>query len=309
MWQRSKRGSKERGNEANGAVASSSNLVFDIGLHRGDDSAFYLHLGYRVVGIEANPLLARGCSQRFEKEIREGRMKVVNAGVLAESGEFVFYRNLTDDGWSSFVPKMGQYGGKWEELLVPSLTTQQLVQEYGKPFFIKVDIQGKDLEVLRTLTCATAPPYISLELNCVDPIIEALIDLGYSSFKFVNGKTYRPNPPIFQHEFGWRLLRKTGRLFPPIRKAIAQLPPQFRRKSEYDPPYKYSPDGYGFTDHSSGPFGEQAAGPWLGGDVALSRFRRLANQYRRDHVEESLWWDVHARHRSYTPQLWSVDGS
>jgi FkbM family methyltransferase len=72
-------------------------LVFDIGLHNGDDSAYYLHLGYRVVGLEANPLLTAQCTQRFEKEIGQGRMTVVNAGVLKQAGTFTFYRNLVND--------------------------------------------------------------------------------------------------------------------------------------------------------------------------------------------------------------------
>ena len=59
-------------------------LVFDIGLHNGDDAAYYLDLGYLVVGVEANPLLAAQCTLRFENEIRQGRMKVINAGVLKE---------------------------------------------------------------------------------------------------------------------------------------------------------------------------------------------------------------------------------
>lgn len=56
-------------------------------------------------------------------------MNVINTGVLKEPGEFTFYRNLTDDGWSSF-----------------------------------------------------SPAYVSLELNYADPIVERLIELGYSAF-------------------------------------------------------------------------------------------------------------------------------
>jgi hypothetical protein len=37
-------------------------LVFDLGLHNGDDAAYYLDLGYLVVGVEANLLLAGATS-------------------------------------------------------------------------------------------------------------------------------------------------------------------------------------------------------------------------------------------------------
>jgi len=277
------------------------NLVFDIGLHEGNDAAYYLHLGYRVVGVEANPLLADRCGRRFESEIRQGRMTVVNSGLLKEPGDFTFYRNLLDDGWSSFEPEKGRKGGGWEELVVSCVTTRQLIAEYGKPFFMKVDIEGVDIQALHSITPDIAPAYVSLELNDTDPILERLIDLGYSTFKFVDGETYRPTPPIFDHQIVWRLLRKAGRLVPPVRKTISRLPQRLRPKSEWNPPGKYSPDGYPFAAHSSGPFGEQAAGSWLAADGALRWFRVLRDNYRREGKERLLWWDVHARHSSALP--------
>jgi len=271
-------------------------LVFDIGLHNGDDAAYYLDLGYLVVGVEANPLLAARCTQRFENEIHQARLKVINAGVLKESGEFIFYRNLREDGWSSFQPERGKKGGAWEELKIPCITTQQLIAEHGKPFFMKVDIEGADLQALHSLTTATAPAYVSLELNCADPILERLIELGYSSFKFVNGETYWPTPPILEQQIGWRLLRKIGRLAPFVRNSICRLPQRLRPNSEYDPPGKYSPAGYAFGRYSSGPFGEEAAGSWLNSAAALRWFGVLKNKYRRAAKEDVFWWDVHARH-------------
>jgi len=276
-------------------------MVFDIGLNNGDDAAYYLNLGFRVVGIEANPLLAAQCTRRFENEIRQGRMKVVNAGVLNEPGEFTFYRNLTDHGWSSFRPDCGKKGGKWDELIIRCVTTQQLIAEHGKPFFMKVDIEGADFQTLHSLTTDSAPAYVSLELNYADPIVERLIDLGYSDFKFVNGETYRPTPPIFDHQPGWRLLRKLGRVAPFVRSGISRLPERLRPNSEYDPPGKYSPDGYPFGLHSSGPFGERAAGSWLSPAAAVRRWSGLKEKYRKDGKTNQIWWDVHARHAQVDP--------
>jgi FkbM family methyltransferase len=276
-------------------------IVFDIGLCDGDDAAYYLDLGYVVVGVEANPLLAAQCTLRFENEIRQGRMKVVNAGVLKEPGEFTFYRNLRDYALSSFLPARGKAGGEWEELKIPCVTTQQLIEKHRKPFFMKVDIEGADFQALDSITSATAPAYVSLELNSFDPILERLTELGYSAFKFVNGETFWPAPPIFAYQIGWRFLRKVGRLAPFVRKGISRLPQRFRPNSEYDPPGKYSPAGYPFGLHSSGPFGEEAAGAWLTYAAALRWFGILKNNYRRADMENSVWWDVHARHSSRNP--------
>jgi FkbM family methyltransferase len=284
--------------EAENSNSRDRSLVFDIGLHNGDDSAYYLHLGHRVVGIDANPLLVAQCTRRFENEIQQGRMKVVNAGVLKEPGEFTFYRNLRDDGWSSFLEEKGKHEGEWEELKIPCVTTQQLIEEYGKPYYMKVDIEGADLQALDSLTPATAPSYVSLELNCVDPFVERMIELGYTSFKFVDGKTYWPTPQIFDHQVGWRVLRRVGRVAPFIRSGIARLPLRLRPNSEYDPPGKYSPGGYEFGRYSSGPLGEQAAGSWRTGESALRWFSKLKDNFRRAGKEDVFWWDVHARHSS-----------
>jgi len=272
-------------------------LVFDIGLHNGDDAAYYLHLGYRVVGIEANPLLSAQCTLRFKDEIRQGRMTVINKGVLKEPGVFTFYRNLLDDGWSSFQPRKGKEEGEWEEMAIPCVTSLQLIAEQGKPFFMKVDIEGADLQALDSLTPSTTPAYVSLELNYTDRIIERLIELGYSAFKFVDGETYWPTPPILDYQVGWRVLRRAGRHAPFIRNGISRLPQRFRAKSEWNPPGKYSPDHYQFTSYNSGPFGEQAAGSWMTPGAALRWFEALKNHYWRA-GREALWWDVHARHSS-----------
>jgi FkbM family methyltransferase len=273
-------------------------LVFDIGLNNGDDAAYYLHLGYRVVGVEANPLLAAQCSQRFEREVRTGQIKVVNAGILRRPGVFTFYRSLQEDGWSTFEPNIHRKPGEWEELQVCCITTQQLIADHGQPFFIKVDIEGADFQVLETIAPETAPAYISLELNPMDPFIDQLIALGYTAFKFVDGLNFRPTPPVFNHQLGWRLLRRVGRAVPIFHAMMCRLPQPLRAKREWNPPGKYSPDGYRFEDQCSGPFGERAAGPWISADAASRFLRQLKDDYRRAGKLNELWWDVHARHLS-----------
>ena len=32
-------------------------LIYDVGAHKGENSDFYLRLGFRVVAVEANPML------------------------------------------------------------------------------------------------------------------------------------------------------------------------------------------------------------------------------------------------------------
>src|SRR2546422_1355163 len=66
-------------------------LVFDIGVNNGDDTAHYLRRGFRVVGVDANPAMIASCEQRFAAEIRAGRLVLVNAGLAAEEGVASFF--------------------------------------------------------------------------------------------------------------------------------------------------------------------------------------------------------------------------
>lgn len=268
--------------------------VFDIGMHAGDDTAYYLHLGYRVVGVDANPARVADCLRRFSAEVSDGRVVAVNVGIGRERGTFPFYRNLRNDGNSTFCrPTYDE--GLWERIEVECVPMAWLVEKYGKAFFVKSDIEGADFQVLSGLTRETAPKYISLELNLRDPFVTRLSELGYTAFKFVDGETYRATEHIFRHEWGWRTLRKIGRRFPPVRRFVRGLPRSIRpRKDEWDDPGIYNPDGYPYTSSCSGPFGERAAGEWIDAEAALARHRRLLGVHRRA-GQAMVWWDIHAR--------------
>lgn len=49
-------------------------LIYDVGLHDGQDSAYYLSKGYRVVAIEASPDFAQHAEQQFRAEIAAQRL-------------------------------------------------------------------------------------------------------------------------------------------------------------------------------------------------------------------------------------------
>jgi len=53
-------------------------LIFDVGMHNGEDTEFYLSRGFRVVGVEANPDLVRGLEKKFAAEIADGRVTIVD---------------------------------------------------------------------------------------------------------------------------------------------------------------------------------------------------------------------------------------
>ena len=49
-----------------------ADLIYDLGMHVGQDTEFYLKKGFRVVAVEANPILAELGASRFQSEIDVG---------------------------------------------------------------------------------------------------------------------------------------------------------------------------------------------------------------------------------------------
>ena len=46
-------------------------LIYDVGMHQGEDTDYYLKKGFRVIAFEAEPNLVASCQKRFEVEIKK----------------------------------------------------------------------------------------------------------------------------------------------------------------------------------------------------------------------------------------------
>ena len=62
-------------------------LIYDIGMHNGDDTAFYVSQGYRVVAVEADPAQAEVGRRRFAAEIAKGQVHIVEAAIGPNHGQ------------------------------------------------------------------------------------------------------------------------------------------------------------------------------------------------------------------------------
>lgn len=161
-------------------------LVFDLGLHVGQDTAFYLKKGFRVVAVEANPDLVAAARTRFAKPIKKGRLIVEPRGVAATSGAADFFVNRADDAWSSFHEDIGGRDSSPRSVRVSTVTALELFQTYGVPYYLKVDIEGSDHLPLQALRkTETRPRFISVE-NGGPELRALLVELGYDRFKWVN---------------------------------------------------------------------------------------------------------------------------
>ena len=236
-------------------VVHQPDVIFDIGLHKGEDTDFYLKKGFKVVAFEADPDLSAHCRARFQEPIAGGRLRIVEGAIAPEgAGERIaFYRNLKNSDWgtieANWAKRNEKLGTQSVKIEVERVDLVDAFRTHGIPFYLKIDIEGADHVVLDELRrFETRPRYISIEAEKVDfsqlvAELNALRDLGYKAFK-----------PTQQSRI------------PGSRIATTTL--------------QGDPLDYVFGDSASGPFGNDLPGPWLSYGECLRKYRKSFRLYR-----------------------------
>jgi len=233
-----------------------SNLIYDIGFHVGQDTDFYLRKGFRVLAVDANPLLIEEGRVKFLDVIEAGAFILINIGVGGVDGKLPFYINTKLSEWSSFDSKIGTGRGDYEILEVIIIPLRSLFVEHGCPYYLKIDIEGYDLAAIKSLRgLANMSKYISVE-NGQSIVIEELFSQGYHKFKFVNQANMQNVVLPFPAKEGSYVAHK-------------------------------------FPFGASGPFGEEVDGPWLSREQVLALSHSYWNNPELD-ANIHGWFDLHA---------------
>ena len=133
-------------------------LCFDIGANIGEKTEIFLSLGARVISIERQPDLAREVAARFPK--RKPCGEVIQKIVSDHSGTKQLHLKQATGQASLLSDWQGIAIGTIE---VEATTLDCLIQQYGKPFFIKIDVEGAESQVLRGLSHDV--PFITIEYH------------------------------------------------------------------------------------------------------------------------------------------------
>src|ERR1700682_4847835 len=80
------------------------NLIYDVGMHEGEDTRFYIERGFKVVGIEANPQLVARIRETFARQIAEGKLQIVDKAIASTQGKVQLAVNRFWSGLSSIDP-------------------------------------------------------------------------------------------------------------------------------------------------------------------------------------------------------------
>jgi len=288
-------------------IKKHSDLIYDVGMHKGEDTLYYLKKGFSVIAFEANPELIAYCKRNLKNYINQNKLIIIEGAIVDNESEiashstipFYTFEDKTDWGtirqdWKNRNINLGKNVNTLE---VNTINFVSIMKKYGVPHYLKIDIEGVDLVCLKALKhFKERPNYVSIEsdktsFKNIIREINILCNLGYDRFKAIEQST------IYTR----------------------QKPPKPPKEGKYV--------SYKFGIWSSGLFGAELEGRWKTKPVILrqyfaimfgyflfgdngkahkwkfrggKRLRKLALRFCRYLTKSEVpgWYDTHARHNS-----------
>jgi FkbM family methyltransferase len=174
-------------------------LFVDIGTNRGDaiQSMLSMQKNCSVVGFEPNPIVFAKTA-RLYKNARQ--VKLHNCGLGKDNGAFTlflpFFRNFMFDGLASFNKSEASdwlkgriFGYKKELLHIKEINCEvKRLDDFNlNPYFIKIDVQGLEYEVLlgSQETLKKSRPALLIETPS-EQVMNLLAGLGYKPYYYHN---------------------------------------------------------------------------------------------------------------------------
>jgi FkbM family methyltransferase len=182
-------------------------LIIDVGMHDGQDTAFYLAKGFNVVAVEANPDLVAQAHEAFAREIGDGTLRVLEVAIaegrgampLAVADDMTVWSTLAPD-WVALNQRSSDTAYRYVE--VETVPFAEVLREVGIPYYLKVDIEGYDMLCVRALhDFPERPAYVSIESSVssltapmreIASELEEFRSLGYRRFQYVD-QTMHPH--------------------------------------------------------------------------------------------------------------------
>lgn len=164
-------------------------IIYDFGANNGDDIPYYLSRADRIVAVEADPQLCAVMRRRFQPEIAAERVFVMNYALSVDgSAEVPFYLHKTQHVGNQLPQPADQDLHNYRRVILPAVLPRSIVWGHGEPYYIKIDLEHYDQEVLRHLFANDiVPPFISAESHSLE-VFCLLVGLGrYRGFKLVEG--------------------------------------------------------------------------------------------------------------------------
>lgn len=161
---------------------SKNNLIFDVGANIGNKSKIFSSLANRVVAFEPSDKLFNFLQLKF----KDSNVTLYNCALGSRVAESMMYVVENNEAYNSLnikhIETTASYKGianldsvKRKKIKVD--TVENFIQKFGVPKYIKIDVEGYELEVLKGLK--TPVPLLSFEANLPEFCNETIQSIKY----------------------------------------------------------------------------------------------------------------------------------
>ena len=159
-------------------IVSKGNFCFDIGANYGNRTEIFLMLSCKVLAAEPQPDVVIFLKNKFRDRIilipKAVGSNICKSKMLISADSPL--SSLSTE-WVSEVKKNRFNHVEWDKSIEVDVTTlDELIKNYGKPDFCKIDVEGYELEVLKGLTQSvsllsfeyTIPEFTDKAIECLN---------------------------------------------------------------------------------------------------------------------------------------------
>lgn len=183
------------------------NLIYDIGANIGTTSDIFKNIAKKVVCFEPNPQLKTILDNKFKNT----NVTVDGRGVSNHNGIQKFKIASTHtistfaEDWINSSRFTHEY--TWNSgIEVATITLDSIIDEYGTPDYIKIDIEGYEYEVISSFTKLIPNMVVGFEWaeeqkTKIELTLNHLVDLGYNKFSYTEA-----DKVLFDTEIEWKTI-------------------------------------------------------------------------------------------------------
>ena len=175
------------------------NLFFDIGSNIGSWSLANITACDKIISVEASPITFT----KLVNNCKNDKIILVNYAVCNNNGEDIpFYQadcNVLSTINKDWLTKDSSrfYNYTYKEIICKTITIDKLIEQYGLPDLIKIDVEGGEYECIISLTQKVnllcfewASEVNDITFKCID----YLLNLGFTQFYIQHQDNYLFRP-------------------------------------------------------------------------------------------------------------------
>jgi len=175
-------------------------MYFDIGANVGKWSLANISRCNKIISIEASPITFK----QLVNNCKNDNIILLNYAVCNNNGNTIKFYHANSDVLSTInkewltAETSRFYNFSYREITCKTITIDKLIEQYGLPDLIKIDVEGGEYECISSLTQKVqlicfewASETNMITFNCLDHLLK----LGYTQFyiQIEDDYLFRPN--------------------------------------------------------------------------------------------------------------------